>query len=89
MWHDDGHIAMVELTVKNLILELIEGARADYNADRYDEALATCQRIKTLCRDNFIPTTNVDTEIKRIQDEKDERQLDTLWDQKRLENLKW
>lgn len=80
---------MVELTVKNLILELIEGAREDYNANRYDEALATCQRIKTLCRDNFIPTTNVDTEIARILAEKDARALDALWDQEKLEELKW
>lgn len=82
-------VVVVELTVKNLISDLLAGASADYEARRYGVAIVTCERIRTLMRDHFMPTATVDELITEISAERDRDALDKLWDKEQLEDLKW
>lgn len=84
MRNDDGHIGVSEL-----ISDLIAGVNADYDDNRFDEALAGCDNIRTLCRDNFLPTKTIDEIINRIKIGKDSAALDTLWGNEQLGELKW
>lgn len=77
-------------TLRNLLADLIAGARADYEADKFDAAIAACERIKTLCRDHFKPSQFIDELTAEIKADRDAAALKALlWETPKLEDLTW
>lgn len=80
---------MIEQRISDLLADLLAGARDDAQSGDYDKAIAGCERMRTIMRDHFMPTTTLETLIFEIKAERDTKQLDTLWDKQQLEELKW